>query len=98
MNTLLSLLSHVGAAAVAMLLLLLLVAGATARLGAAGMERVLLGLAFGDLLIAALAVWLFCRRVAAASGSTLAWGLAAAVLMLIVLVLVALISMVAANR
>ena len=37
-----------------MLLLLLLVAGATARLGAAGMERVLLGLAFGDLLIAAL--------------------------------------------
>jgi hypothetical protein len=98
MNPFLSLLVVVGVAAVSMLLLLTVVAGATAKLGAASMGPVLAGLAVADILIAVAAVWFYCRRVAALGGSTLAWGLAAAVLMLIVLAVLALISLVLTNR
>lgn len=98
MSQFLSLLYHAGIAAVLMVILLAVVAGATSRLGASSMGTVLLGLALADVLIAAATVWLFCQRVAAAGGSTLAWGLAAGVLMLIVLVMLAIISMVVTNR
>ncbi len=98
MSQFLSLLFHAGVAGLLMFVLLAIVGGATSKVGAASMGPVLLGLAVGDLLIAAATVWLFCRRIAALGGSTLPWGLAAGVLMLILLVVMALMTLVVTNR
>jgi len=98
MKVFFSSLFHAGLAGVAMFLLLALVAGASSRVGAAGMGPVLLGITIGDVLICGLALWSFCRRAAALGASVLPWGLAAGALLLGLLLIMGFVTLVATNR
>ncbi len=98
MKVLFSLLTHLGLSGVAMFFLLAIVAGATSRVGAASMGPVLLGIAIGDLLICGLALWLFCRRVAALGASVWPWSIVAGVLLLLLLAIMGFVTLVVTNR